>query len=144
MLTDGSTNLQSVANLFGVLTNNGNGTAFGFSPKPLLDLSASTNYIPWTHEGTTTNITATFNGTIQTLTCTNGPSVGQDYFFHYAGANGSISYRFAGSTYNNLHFDYQPKWLAGSNSVITNGVLSLTSYGGTNATQIEAAMKENP
>jgi hypothetical protein len=118
--TDGTTNLVS--------TQNGN---------------SWTNTIAWTHLGTATNITATFNGTLQTFTCTNGPSNGQDYFIHYAGANGSVSYRFSGSGYNNLHFDYQPKWLAGSNSVITNGVLSLTSYGGTNATQIEAAMREN-
>lgn len=118
--TDGSTNLVS--------TQNGNNW---------------TNTIAYTHEGTATNITAMFNGTMQTFTCTNGPSIGQDYFIHYAGANGSVSYRFSGSSFNNLHFDYQPKWLAGSNSVITNGVLSLTSYGGTNATQIEAAMKEN-
>jgi hypothetical protein len=110
---------------------------------PTWNGASLTNTIPWTHEGTTTNITATFNGSIQMFTCTNGPSIGQDYFFHYAGANGSISYRFSGSSYNNLHFDYQPKWLTGSNSTITNGVLSLTSYGGTNAAQIEAAMREN-
>lgn len=104
-----------------------------------------TNLVAWTHEGTTTNITATFNGTLQTFTCTNGPSAGTNYFFHYAGANGSVSYRFASfaGSYNVLTFDYPPKWLAGSNNVITNGVLSLTSYGGTNASQLEAAIKEN-
>ena len=64
-----------------------------------------------------------------------------EVFLSYAGANGSCSYRF--TTNVTLHFSYQPKWLSGSNSVITNGVLSLTSYGGTNATQIEAAIGEN-
>ena len=112
--TDGSTNLVS--------TQNGNNW---------------TNTIAWTHEGTTTNIVATFNGTLQSFTVTNGP----DVFLSYAGANGSVSYRF--TTNVTLHFSYQPKWLAGSNTVITNGVLSLTSYGGTNAAQIESAMKEN-
>jgi hypothetical protein len=68
---------------------------------------------------------------------TNGPTV----FIGYAGANGSVSYRF--TTNVSLVFTYQPKWLSGSNNAITNGVLSLTSYGGTNATQIEAAIGEN-
>jgi len=160
---DANKKIVSIPNGVGALTNDASGH-FGFAP--LLDASALgasahvktgattnlissedgsgyTNLVSWTHEGTTTNITATFNGTLQTFTCTNGPSIGQNYFIHYAGANGSISYRFAGSSYNNLTFDYQPKWLAGSNSVITNGVLTLTSYGGTNATQIEAAIREN-
>lgn len=154
---DANKKLTSVANGIGALTNDASGN-FGYAP--LLDasgLKASqytatdgstnlvstqngnnwTNTIAWTHEGTTTNITATFNGTLQSFTVTNGP----DVFFNYAGANGSVSYRF--TTNVTLHFSYQPKWLAGSNSVITNGVLSLTSYGGTNAAQIESAMKEN-
>jgi hypothetical protein len=105
--------------------------------EPWEDATGYTNTIAWTHEGLTTNLTATFNGTLQSFTVTNGP----DVFLAYAGANGSCSYRF--TTNVTLHFSYQPKWLAGSNSVVTNGVLSLTSYGGTNATQLEAAMKEN-
>ena len=64
-------------------------------------------------------------------------------YFSYAGANGSVSYRIISTNFTTLQFPYQPKWLFGPNSVITNGVLSLTSYGGTNTTQIEAAMKEN-
>lgn len=151
--------LSSISNGSGVLTNDVSGN-FGYAP--LLDASALkasqyaatdantnlvstqngnnwTNTIPWTHEGTATNITATFNGTLQTFTITNGPTV----FFSYAGANGSVSYRITSTNFTTLQFSYQPKWLAGSNSVITNGVLSLTSYGGTNATQIEASMKEN-
>jgi len=103
------------------------------------DATGYTNTIAYTHQGTTTNITATFNGTLQTFTVTNGPTV----FFSYAGANGSVSYRIISTNFTTLQFTYQPKWLAGSNNVITNGVLSLTSYGGTNATQIEAAMREN-
>ena len=114
--------------------------AFGRRSRPKLGRFAPSpppNTIAWTHEGSTTNITAAFNGTLQTFTVTNGPAV----FLSYAGANGSCSYRF--TTNVTLHFSYQPKWLAGSNNVITNGVLSLTSYGGTNATQIEAAIGEN-
>jgi hypothetical protein len=154
---DANKKLSSLANGVGVLTNDAGGN-FGYVP--LLDASALkasqytatdantnlvstqngnnwTNIVAWTHEGSATNLTATFNGTLQSFTVTNGPTV----FLSYAGANGSCSYRF--TTNVTLHFNYQPKWLAGSNSVITNGVLSLTSYGGTNATQIEAAIKEN-
>ena len=156
---DANKRLASIANGVGVLTNDTSGN-FGYAP--LLDASALkasqyvatdantnlvstqngnnwTNTIPWTHQGTTTNIIATFNGTLQTFTITNGPNV----FFSYAGANGSVSYRITSTNFTTLQFTYQPKWLFGSNNVITNGVLSLTSYGGTNATQIEAAMKEN-
>jgi hypothetical protein len=156
---DPNKRLSSIANGVGVLTNDAGGN-FGYAP--LLDASALkasqytatdantnlvstqngnnwTNTIAWTHEGSTTNITAVFNGTLQTFTVTNGPTV----FLSYAGANGSVSYRFTSTNFTTLQFSYQPKWLTGSNNVITNGVLSLTSYGGTNATQIEAAMKEN-
>jgi len=156
---DANKRLASIANGVGVLTNDTSGN-FGYTP--LLDASSLkasqyvatdantnlvstqngnnwTNTIPWTHQGATTNITATFNGTLQTFTITNGPTV----FFSYAGANGSVSYRITSTNFTTLQFTYQPKWLFGSNNVITNGVLSLTSYGGTNATQIEAAMKEN-
>ncbi len=155
--SDANKKLSSIANGAGALTNDASGN-FGYAP--LLDASALkasqyvatdgstnlvstqngnnwTNWVAYTHEGTTTNITAGFNGTLQSFTVTNGPTV----FLHYAGANGSVSYRF--TTNVTLVFDYQPKWLAGSNNVVTNGVLSLTSYGGTNAAQIEAAMKEN-
>ncbi len=156
---DANKRLSSIANGAGVLTNDASGN-FGYAP--LLDASALkasqyvstdastnlvstqngsnwTNTIAWTHEGTATNITATFNGTLQTFTITNGPTVS----FSYAGANGSVSYRIISTNFTTLQFTYQPKWLFGSNNVITNGVLSLTSYGGTNAAQIEAAMKEN-
>jgi hypothetical protein len=101
------------------------------------DATGYTNTVSWTHDGTATNLTASFNGTLQSFTVTNGPTV----FIGYAGANGSVSYRF--TTNVSLIFTYQPKWLSGSNNAITNGVLSLTSYGGTNATQIEAAIGEN-
>ncbi|HEX7654683.1 MAG TPA: hypothetical protein VF607_14335, partial [Verrucomicrobiae bacterium] len=108
-----------------------------------LDGGSWTNLVTWTHKSTATNITAAFNGTIQTYTVTNGP----DVFIGFSGANGSVSYRFITTNlsagYATLHFPYQPKWLAGSNSVITNGVLNLTSYGGTNGNALEAAMKEN-
>jgi hypothetical protein len=157
--SDANKKLSSIANAAGALTNDASGN-FGFVP--LLDASALkasqyaatdgstnlvstqngnnwTNTIAWTHEGTTTNITATFNGTLQSFTVTNGPTV----FLSYAGANGSVSYRIISTNFTTLAFSYQPKWLAGSNNVITNGVLSLTSYGGTNNTQIEAAMREN-
>jgi hypothetical protein len=156
---DANKRLSSIANSSGVLTNDASGN-FGYAP--LLDASALkasqytatdantnlvstqngnnwTNTVAWTHQGTATNITATFNGTLQTFTITNGPTV----FFSYAGANGSVSYRITSTNFTTLQFIYQPKWLFGSNSVITNGVLSLTSYGGTNATQLEAAIKEN-
>ena len=156
---DANKRIASVTNGSGALTNDSSGN-FGYAP--LLDASALkasqyvatdantnlvstqngnnwTNTIPWTHEGTTTNIVVTFNGTLQTFTITNGPTV----FFSYAGANGSVSYRIISTNFSTLQFVYPPKWLFGSNNVITNGVLSLTSYGGTNATQIEAAMKEN-
>ena len=156
---DANKRLSSIANAIGVLTNDTSGN-FGYAP--LLDASALkasqyaatdantnlvstqngnnwTNTIAWTHEGTATNITATFNGTLQTFTITNGPTV----FFSYAGANGSVSYRIISTNFTTLQFAYQPKWLTGSNSVCTNCVLSLTSYGGTNSTQIEAAMREN-
>src|SRR5262249_53885373 len=118
VITDGSTNLQSTLNAQSV---------------------GLTNTIAWTHQGTATNITATFNGALQSATITNGP----DVFLSYAGANGSVSYRIISTNFTTLHFAYQPKWLFGSNNVVTNGVLSLTSYGGTNATQLEATMKEN-
>lgn len=154
---DSNKKLMSIPNAFGAITNDGAGN-FGYVP--LLDASALkasqhvktdgstnlvssedatgyTNTISWTHDGTATNLTASFNGTLQSFTVTNGPTV----FLHFAGANGSCSYRF--TTNVTLVFDYQPKWLAGSNNIITNGVLSLTSYGGTNATQIEAAIGEN-
>ncbi len=112
-------------------------------PTNTLNGSGWTNLVIHTHEGTTTNITITFNGAApQLFTCTNGPSIGQDYFIHWAGGNGSASIRFVGSSYNRIHFDYDPTWLSGSNSVVTNGTLSFTSYGGTNAAQIVAAMKE--
>lgn len=101
------------------------------------DATGYTNTVPWSNVGTATNLTASFSGTPQSLTVTNGP----DVFFSYAGLNGSCSYRI--KTNVTLHFAYQPKWLAGSNNVITNGVLSFTSYGGTNAADIEAAMGEN-
>jgi hypothetical protein len=156
---DANKKLTSIANGIGALTNDASGN-FGYAP--LLDASALktnqyvatdgstnlvstqngnnwTNTIGWADEGTATNITAAFNGTLQTFTVTNGPTV----FLSYAGANGSVSYRIISTNSTALHFSYQPKWLTGSNSVITNGVLSLTSYGGTNATQIEAAIKEN-
>jgi hypothetical protein len=84
-----------------------------------------TNLVTWAHEGTATNLTASFNGTLQSFTVTNG----------------SCSYRI--TTNSALVFDWQPKWLAGSNSVVTNGILSLTSYGGTNITQLEASIREN-
>jgi hypothetical protein len=154
---DSNKKMTSIPNAFGAITNDGAGN-FGYVP--LLDASALaashhvatgastnlvssedatgyTNTIAWAHQGAATNITATFNGTLQSATITNGP----DIYFSYAGKNGSCSYRI--TTNSNLHFNYQPKWLAGSNSVITNGILSLTSYGGTNATQIEAALREN-
>ena len=154
---DSNKKLTSIPNAFGAITNDGAGN-FGYVP--LLDasnLKASqhvktdgatnlissedatgyTNTVSWTHDGSATNLTAAFNGTLQSFTVTNGP----DVFIGYAGANGSVSYRF--TTNVNLHFTYQPKWLAGSNNVITNGVLSLTSYGGTNTVQIEAAIGEN-
>jgi hypothetical protein len=104
---------------------------------PTLNGNQWTNWVAYTHEGTATNITAAFNGTLQSFTVTNGPTV----FFHFAGANGSCSYRF--TTNVALVFDYQPKWLAGSNAFATNGILSITSYGGTNGNQLEASIKEN-
>lgn len=168
--SDANKKLSSVANASGVLTNDASG-GIGYdntfahtnqlvswagvihagqllisdpslNPTNTLDGSILTNLVIHTHEGTTTNITVTFNGTMQSFTCTNGPSIGQHYWFHFAGANGSASFRFVGSSYNNIHFDYDPTWISGSNSVMTNGVLSFTSYGGTNAAQIMAAMKE--
>ncbi|HEX4262745.1 MAG TPA: hypothetical protein VH597_00285 [Verrucomicrobiae bacterium] len=155
--TDANKKVTSIPNAIGAITNDGAGN-FGYVP--LVDASgltanhhaatgASTNLISsedatgytntvaWTHDGATTNLTVAFNGTLQSFTVTNGPNV----FFGYSGANGSCSFRI--TTNVNLRFAYQPKWLVGSNSVITNGVLSLTSYGGTNATQIEAAIGEN-
>jgi hypothetical protein len=154
---DANKKVTSIPNAVGAITNDGAGN-LGYVP--LLDASALganshiktgattnlissedatgyTNTVSWTHEGTTTNITASFTGTLQSFTVTNGPTV----FIGYAGANGSVSYRF--TTNVSLVFTYQPKWLSGSNNAITNGVLSLTSYGGTNATQIEAAIGEN-
>lgn len=162
---DANKKYASIANASGVLTNNGSGS-MGFDntfahTNQLLgtvlsagthiktdastnlvsseDATGYTNTIAYTHEGTATNITVSFNGTLQTFTITNGPTV----FLSYAGANGSVSYRIISTNFTTLQFLYQPKWIAGSNNVITNGVLSLTSYGGTNATQIEAALKEN-
>src|SRR6185437_9842980 len=90
---DANKRVSSIANAIGVLTNDASGN-LGYAP--LLDASALkasqytatdantnlvstqngnnwTNTIAWTHEGTTTNITATFNGTLQTFTITNGP-----------------------------------------------------------------------
>jgi len=154
---DANKKVTSIPNAVGAITNDGAGN-LGYVP--LLDASALganshiktgattnlissedatgyTNTVSWTHDGTTTNITASFTGTLQSFTVTNGPTV----FIGYAGANGSVSYRF--TTNVSLVFTYQPKWLSGSNNAITNGVLSLTSYGGTNATQIEAAIGEN-
>jgi hypothetical protein len=154
---DANKKVTSIPNAVGAITNDGAGN-LGYVP--LLDASALganshiktgattnlissedatgyTNTVSWTHDGTATNLTASFNGTLQSFTVTNGPTV----FIGYAGANGSVSYRF--TTNVSLVFTYQPKWLSGSNNAITNGVLSLTSYGGTNATQIEAAIGEN-
>ncbi len=164
---DSSKSLVSIANpgVSGtyVPTNNGLG-GFGYAPaipwtgvtnanqflitdantNPITTLNgaALTNTVQWTHEGTATNITATFNGTIQSYTITNGPTV----YFHFLGANGSISYRIYSTNFTTLALDFQPKWLTGSNSVCTNGVITFTSYGGTNTatpSQLEAAMREN-
>ncbi|HWD94107.1 MAG TPA: hypothetical protein VG938_17380 [Verrucomicrobiae bacterium] len=154
---DSNKKVTSIPNATGAITNDGAGN-LGYVP--LLDASTLaanhhvatgattnltssedatgyTNTIAWTHDGAATNLTTSFNGALQSFTVTNGPTL----FFHFAGANGSCSYRIM--TNAALVFDYQPRWLFGSNNVITNGVLSLTSYGGTNATQIEAAIGEN-
>lgn len=102
------------------------------------DATGYTNTVAHTHAGTSTNLTATFNGTLQSYTVTNGP----DIWFNFAGANGSVSYRITAASFSVLHFPYVPTWLAGSNSVVTNGVLSLTSYGGTNAAQLVVSLRE--
>lgn len=94
-----------------------------------------TNSITWSNALTVTNFPVLFDGQLHSITVTNGP----DVFITTSGANGSVSFQIESNV--TLHLPGQIKWLAGSNSVITNGVLSLTSYGGTN--RIKAAMKEN-
>lgn len=116
VITDSGTNLQSTLSA----------TSVGL-----------TNTVSYTHEGAGTNFPIVFNGTLQTFTVTNGP----DVFFSYAGANGSASFLIR--TNVTLHFSYQPgTWLAGSNNVITNGVVDISSYGGTNANQLVGAIGE--
>ena len=93
-----------------------------------------TNTIPWTLL-TSTNTPMVFNGTIQSFTVTNVALV----LTNLTGANGSLSFRIRPVAPIPVTLP-TVKWLAGSNSVMTNGILSLTSYGGTN--DIVAAMKE--
>jgi len=102
------------------------------------DASGYTNIVAYTHEGTTTNITITFNGTPQTLTATNGPT----QYYHFAGANGSACIQIP--TNVAIHFDYNlTGWLAGtSNNAVTNGTLIITSFGGTNDFQMQEAIVE--
>jgi hypothetical protein len=163
----------SLANASGFLTNNGSG-GLGYFPLtsvattnqliPLLGSPTSimaafdsggnlvgtnngaglSNVIAFTHEGTSTNLNITFNGTLQSFTVTNGP----DVWLNWSGANGSASFQ----VLTNVHIHSLTtfnKFLAGSNGVstgvyqVTNGILSVTSYGGTNGAQLVPAIKEN-
>jgi len=108
------------------------------------DATGYTNTVAYTHEGATTNINITFNGTVQSFTVTNGP----DVWLNWSGANGSAAVQFTTnvSIHSSTTFN---KFLAGSNGVsagvykITNGWFTVTSAGGTNGTQLSPAIVEN-
>ncbi|HXS67952.1 MAG TPA: hypothetical protein VN761_03860 [Candidatus Polarisedimenticolia bacterium] len=157
LASDSNKKLTSVANGIGALTNDGAGN-FGYAS--LLDASALkgsqyvktdsatnlvstldggslTNTITWSNPANT-NIAVVFNGTIQSYTLTNQP---KDVWFTFSGANGSASFRCPTNT--TLHLPYPVVWLSGtSNSVVTNGVFDVTSYGGTNYGQLVTAIGE--
>lgn len=170
---DANKKLTSLANGAGVLTNDTSGD-FGYLPLtsvaltnqllPVLGTPTSiiaafdsagnlvgtnngiglTNWVAYTHEGTTTNINIAFNGTLQSFTVTNGP----DVWLNWSGANGSASVQFL--TNCTIHSTTTfGKFLAGSNGVsagaykITNGWFVVTSAGGTNSTQLAPAIVEN-
>jgi hypothetical protein len=97
-----------------------------------------TNITHYTHLGTSTNNTITFNNTQQYFTATNGGT----QFWHFAGSGGSAVIQIP--TNITLHFDYTlTGWLGGtSNTVVTNGALVVTSMGGTNDSQLLEAIVE--
>ena len=90
------------------------------TPKTLLSWQPLTNQ----------SVTVIFNGQLQTYTLTNSPVT-----FTFVGSAGSVSYRCKNITINTVTGF---KWLAGSNSVCADGVISFTAYG----SEIVAAMKE--
>jgi hypothetical protein len=106
--------------------------------------SSLTNTAAYTHEGSATNLSFNFNGTIQSFTVTNGP----DVWTTWTGANGSIAIQFLTNCtiHSSTVFN---KFLAGSNGVstgvykITNGWFTVTSAGGTNGVQLSPAIVEN-
>lgn len=158
---------SSIANGVGALTNDASGN-FGYVP--LLDAStltashhvrsgATTNLEPWedftgytnsvsyTNYGTGTNLTFTFDGNIHEGTATNGPTL---YVTYAVSGNSSGSWSVEIPTNVAISFPYAfNKWLAGSNASsstvfsITNGVLSVTAYGSTNASRMKPAIIEN-
>lgn len=104
---------------------------------------ALTNLVAHTHEGTATNLNITFNGVPQLFTITNGP----DVWLNWSGANGAVT--FLVTTNIKVHSSTTfNKFLAGSNGVssgvyqITNGLLSVGSFGGTNSFQLVPAIGE--
>jgi len=99
------------------------------------DFTGMTNGVAFTNYFATTNINLFFNGNLNSGLATNGP----DLFFTFSGGWGSWSVKIP--TNVTLHLPSQIKWMAGSNNVVTNGVLSFTAYGGTNL--VEAALGEN-
>lgn len=102
------------------------------------DFTGYTNSVSFTNFGTTTNMVLTFNGNLNSGLTTNGP----DLFPTFAAAgNGSGSWSIKYTSNITFHLPPQIKWLAGSNNVGTNGVISFTAFGGTNL--VEAALKEN-
>lgn len=127
---------------WGSLYDSANAAHNATNSYPWLNIPA-TNYVSYTHEGTGTNISVILNGTLQSFTVTNGP----DVFVNWSGAGGSASFQILTnvsihSTTTFAHF------LSGSNGVsagvykITNGVFSVTSYGGTNSAQMVPAIGE--
>lgn len=109
-----------------------------------LDAGLLTNTLSWAGLTASTNFPVTFNGTPQLFTITNGP----DNWITFAGANGSACFLI--KTNCAIHLPgYDIPFLSGSNATAahvfsyTNGVLSVTSFGGTNGLQMEVAGREN-
>ncbi len=97
--------------------------------------SGITNTIVWSRP-TSTNLAVIFNGTKQTFSITNVALV----LTNMTGANGELVFRIHAAAPIPLTLP-TVLWLSGSNTVATNAVLKLNSFGGTN--DVTAEMKEN-
>jgi hypothetical protein len=159
---DANKKVISLANGAGVLTNNGSGvagydntfahtnqmlgtTSLGNVPAPAA-FDSATNLYPvtvYTNFLAATNLSIVFDGFTHRATVTNGPNI----YFNWTGSNGCwiFDVQTNAQLVSTTTFS---KFLAGSNGVtagiykITNGLFSVSSYGGTNATQLKPAILE--